>query len=197
MSGVNLTSEALITTPSPGAIEYNGQHYMTDSNSARAQVKRITVGTAVATTSGTSVSFTGIPAWAKKITVMFGGVSLSGTDNILVQIGSGSTTITGYISSSTRLAAAGATAYVASTAGFVIGTTATTDVIYGYMQLTLLNSTSNYWVSGHNLANNAVSCTLQGGGAVSISGSLDRIVIGSAAGANTFDAGSINVMWEG
>ena len=44
-------------------------------------------GTAVASTSGTSVDFTSIPSWVKRITVMFNGVSTSGTSNPLVQLG--------------------------------------------------------------------------------------------------------------
>ena len=56
----------------------------------------ITSGTAVASTSGTSIDFTSIPSWVKRITVMFSGVSLSGTSSIYIQIGSGSAEITGY-----------------------------------------------------------------------------------------------------
>ena len=58
----------------------------------------ITSGTAVASTSGTSIDFTGIPSWAKRITVMFNGVSTNGTSQQLIQIGSGSVNATGYSS---------------------------------------------------------------------------------------------------
>ena len=57
----------------------------------------ITSGTAVASTSGTSIDFTGIPSWVKRITVMFNGVSTNGTSNLLVQIGAGSVTTSGYL----------------------------------------------------------------------------------------------------
>lgn len=57
-----------------------------------------TLGTAVATTSGTAIDFTGIPSWAKKITVMLNGVSTNGSSNLIVQIGdSGGIEATGYL----------------------------------------------------------------------------------------------------
>jgi len=46
-------------------------------------------GTAVSA-SGTSVDFTSIPSWVRRITVMLSGVSLSGTSNYVFQIGAGS-----------------------------------------------------------------------------------------------------------
>ena len=56
----------------------------------------LTSGTAVASTSGTSITFSSIPSWAKRVTVMFNGVSTSGSSNIQVQLGAGSTTTSGY-----------------------------------------------------------------------------------------------------
>jgi hypothetical protein len=71
MSILALTSDTLIGTPATGNIEYNGQFFGTDSNASRAQLQRIVLSTAVASTSGTSIDFTGLPAWVKRITVMF------------------------------------------------------------------------------------------------------------------------------
>jgi len=47
----------------------------------------IVSGTAVASTSGTSIDFTSIPSWVKRVTVMFAGVSTNGTGSYLIQIG--------------------------------------------------------------------------------------------------------------
>ena len=58
-------------------------------------------GTAVASTSGTAINFdNAIPSWAKRVIVMFQGVSTNGTGIIQVQLGTGATptyTITGYL----------------------------------------------------------------------------------------------------
>ena len=58
----------------------------------------ITSGTSQASTSGTSIDFTSIPSWVKRITLMFNGVSTNGTSNYQIQIGSGSVTTSGYTS---------------------------------------------------------------------------------------------------
>ncbi len=61
----------------------------------------ITRGTAVATTSGTSVDFTSIPSTVKRITVMFDAVSNSGGDEYIIQIGdAGGVETTAYVSQS-------------------------------------------------------------------------------------------------
>ena len=114
MSILALASDTLVGTAGAGQIEYNGQFFGTDSNASRAQLQRIVRGTAVASTSGTSIDFTGIPAWVERITVMFSGVSGSGTSNFLLQIGdAGGIENTGYSGGSFN---AGTTAN--STAGF-------------------------------------------------------------------------------
>ena len=53
-------------------------------------------GTAVASTSGTSIDFTGIPSWVKRVTVMFSGVSTNGASLPQIQIGAGSVQTSGY-----------------------------------------------------------------------------------------------------
>lgn len=117
MSILVLTSDTLIGTPAAGNIEYNGQFYGTDSNNARAQMQRITQGTAVASTSGTSIDFTGIPSWVKRLTVMFSGVSTNGISLIQVQIGdSGGIETTSYASGGWTANTTNAN----STTGFII-----------------------------------------------------------------------------
>ena len=151
-----------------------------------------TLGTAVASTSGTSIDFTGLPSWIKRITVMFNGVSTSGTSQYLVQIGSGSTTITGYVSASSRTSG-GATAYTTYTAGFGWNSQTAAEVNSGHMSLT--NISGNIWVSSH--AGNSTVCTLSGGGVITLGGTLDRIRITTVNGTDTFDAGSVNILYEG
>lgn len=150
-------------------------------------------GTAQNSTSGTSIDFTGIPSWVKRITVMFSGVSTSGTSNLLVQIGSGSFVTTGYLSTSTAVAASSSTGLSTATTGFNILQSLATDLLSGHMILT--NITSNAWVSFH-CAKRSGNASLQGGGDVSLSGTLDRVRITTVNGTDTFDAGSINIMYE-
>jgi hypothetical protein len=150
----------------------------------------ITSGTAVASTSGTSIDFTGIPSWVKRITVMFSGTSLSGTANILVQIGAGSVTTSGYTAGSIS----GST-YVSSTAGFIVANnTAAADLLSGIVFLT--NITGNTWVSSGNI-NRPAAAVLPSAGTVALGGTFDRVRITTTNGTDTFDAGSVNIFYEG
>jgi hypothetical protein len=190
MSTLALTSNTLAGTAASGQIEYNGQFFATDSNASRGQVERITQGTAVASTSGTSIDFTGIPAWAKKITVMFNEVSTNGTADLLVQLGdSGGIENTGYISTYIVLSTGGS-----STAGFIVRTGAASVVASGIMQINLFDTTN--WISSHTIKISTTNASA-GAGSKSLSATLDRIRITTTNGTDTFDAGSINIMYEG
>jgi len=161
---------------------------------APSNVGTLTSGTAVASTSGTSIDFTGIPSWVKRITVMFNGVSTNGTSTYLVQLGSGSVVTTGYQSSGSGLA--GAVATITSTAGFVIGNA---NLATGYHngQAVLSLISANTWVGNgifYLLGNTQTNFTA--GVSPALAGTLDRIRITTVNGTDTFDAGSINIMYE-
>jgi len=149
----------------------------------------LTSATAQASTSGTSIDFTGIPSWVKRVTVILSGVSGSGTSNFLVQIGSGSIQNTGYVSSAS--AGTGAT----STAGFIITQTVTAATNQSGL-ITLVTLGSNVWVGNGVLAFNNASVGNTSGGNVTLGGTLDRLRITTVNGTDTFDAGTINIMYE-
>jgi hypothetical protein len=199
MSILVLTSDTLIGTPATGNIEYNGQFFGTDSAGSRAQLQRIVRATAVASTSGTSISFTSIPAWVEKITVMFSGVSTNGSGNYQIQIGSGSVATSGYLGS-TGYFTSGALASAATTGFLIYSPSGAAVVAHGTTTLTLLNSATNTWVATSIMASSQAAQMLFGAGSISLAGTLDQLrIIGSATGspADTFDAGSVNIIYEG
>lgn len=152
----------------------------------------ITSGIAQASTSGTSIDFTSIPSWVKRITVMLNGVSTNGTANFLCQIGSGSIATTGYASRASFFA--GSTLGGGnSSAGFVFGNFASANTISGALTLTLLGS--NTWVATGYFADSGSNATSTGGNSPALSGALDRVRI-TTAGSDTFDAGLINIFYE-
>ena len=152
----------------------------------------ITSGTAVAA-SGTSIGFTGIPSWAKRITVMFNGVSTNGSSFSIIQIGSGSVTTTGY--TSYRTGAIGSNVVNASlTTGFSIGNGGAGEAVSGAITLSYFNS--NIWVCSGNIVNPVAAGTFLSAGSVTLSGALDRVRITTVNGTDTFDAGTINIMYE-
>jgi hypothetical protein len=150
----------------------------------------ITSGTAVASTSGTSIDFTSIPSWVKRITVMFNGVSTNGTSNIIVQLISASgVKATGY--SSTAATTAGTLA--TSTIGFIsTGAVVAANTYRGSIVLVL--QTGNEWVATGILDSSGALNT--SGGGVNLAETLTGIRVTTVGGANTFDAGSINILYE-
>jgi hypothetical protein len=154
----------------------------------------IVSGTAVASTSGTAIDFTGIPSWVKRITVMFNGVSTNGASQLQIQIGAGSVTTSGYLSYAVQLTNAGAIAGNAVTSGFHIFNQNASAVRNGSMVLHLVSS--NNWVSNHAMGDSAGATALTGGGSLSLGGTFDRVRVTTVNGTDTFDAGSINILYE-
>jgi hypothetical protein len=153
----------------------------------------IVSGTAIASTSGTSIDFTGIPSWVKRVTVMFNGVSTSGTSVIQVQIGSGSLLTSGYNTGVSQLGNPPvSTSY---TSGFGISfNNAASNGFFGVFTINLLGS--NIWVfSGQTVLGIGVTHAYSNG-YQTLSGTLDRVRITTVNGTDTFDAGSINIMYE-
>jgi hypothetical protein len=155
----------------------------------------IVSGTAV-TVSGTAVDFTGIPSWVKRITVMFSGVSTNGASLVQVQLGtSGGVQTTGYRSTATYQQNAGAIVGAASTTGFaVVGAMAASVVFQG--SVTFMLHSSNLWVASGTNARSDVVTTNVCGGDVTLSAALDRVRITTVNGTDTFDAGTINILYE-
>jgi hypothetical protein len=154
-------------------------------------------GTAVASTSGTSIDFTSIPSWVKRVTVMFNGVSTNGTSPVRVQLGAGSIESTGYSGSSGVFATAVGFALVSAGFDFV-GTETSQSATYtrgGILALCLLGS--NTWVANGNLGLSDTARAYSITGLKSLSGTLDRVRITTVNGTDTFDAGSINILYEG
>lgn len=152
----------------------------------------ITSGTAQATTSGTSIDFTSIPSWVKRITVMLSGVSSNGTSIFLVQLGAGSVTTTGYLSQ-----AWSGTTYSGSVTTGIPLHTANAAVNLHTGVLTFVNLSGNLWVvTGMENVDGVNNVGYQFSGKVTLSGTLDRLRLTTSNGTDVFDAGSVNILYE-
>jgi hypothetical protein len=151
-------------------------------------------GTAVASTSGTSIDFTSIPSWVKRITVMLSGVSTNAASDFLLQLGSGSVTTTGYLGASTRVV--GTTSSTGnSTSGFFFNYGQSAGAtLQGNVTLTLL--TGNTWTGTGLLADSNTNATVNTAGRIVLSGVCDRVRFTTNNGTDTFDAGTINILYE-
>jgi hypothetical protein len=159
-------------------------------------VGTLTSGTAVASTSGTSIDFTGIPSWAKRITVMFSVVSTNGTSHYQIQIGdSGGIETSGYAGNFNLVG--NTLAVVANiTSGFGVWNDSVADILSGQAILSLLDASTNTWVISGVFGRSNNTYTALNGAAKSLSATLDRVRITTISGTPTFDAGSINIMYE-
>lgn len=144
-------------------------------------------------TDNTRAEFTGIPSWAKRITVMLQAVGTNGSSILQVQVGSGSFSTSGYTSQA--WSSSGST--VVSTGIYITSAMSSGYVLTGMMTLCLVGS--NTWVAtGMVDLENATSIGFQTAGRTpALSGALDRIRVLAVNGTDTFDTGSIiNILYE-
>lgn len=181
-AGINasgsLTTASSLTTGT-GAI-YNG----------------IQASTAVASTSGTSIDFTSIPSWVKRITVMFSGVSTNGSSQVIIQIGNSSVETTSYNGTGAGVTGSNVTSGGGSvTSGFAIdssGQASAATTRNGIATISLLTGSTyafNSVVAGNGYAS-------MFGYSKTTSAVIDRVRITTVNGTDTFDAGSINILFE-
>ena len=154
-------------------------------------------GTAVASTSGTSIDFTSIPSWVKRITVMLDVVSTNGTSLVQVQLGtSAGIQTTGYASGAWQ---ANITISNSTTGLLVVGSGAASNTLTGHLAITLMDSSTGKWIASGVAALvppiGSGNAEVFAGGKT-LSGTLDRIRITTVNGTDTFDAGSINILYE-
>lgn len=157
---------------------------------------RLTAATVQASTSGTSIDFASIPTWAKRVTLSLAGVSTNGTSALLVQIGAGAVSAVSYVGNATAVQNAAATSISAITTGFGIVSGAAANLISGSLVLTLVDAATGTWVASGNFAQSAGSFFSMTAGHKVLSGTLDRVRLTTITGADTFDAGSVNILYE-
>jgi hypothetical protein len=146
------------------------------------------------TASGTSVDFTGIPSWVKRVTVMFNGVSTNGTSNPLVQLGTSLGIVsTGYNSGSAYVLSNTSYLNTQYTAGFGIAGATATNAISGALVFTLISG--NTWVLS-GVLNTTQNATFMNAGGISLASTLTQLRLTTVNGTDTFDAGTVNIMYE-
>jgi hypothetical protein len=154
--------------------------------------------TAKASTSGTSVEFTGIPSWAKRVTLMLQGVSTNGTSPVMAQLGTSSGYATSGYTGTIELVVNGGVAASTFTSSFLFefaGYTGATATLHGL--LTIVNINSNAWVAQGTIGRGDAGTANTVSGSISLASAFDRIRISTVAGTNTFDAGTVNILYEG
>jgi hypothetical protein len=156
-----------------------------------------TRATEAATDGGLSIDFIDIPSWVRRISVVLNQVSTDGTSGLIIQLGhgSGAYTTTGYIGTGTAITGNNLCSISSFTAGFSAGTGALiTSARSGC--LFLFNIHGNAWVASGALTNGSLAAGTTAG-VVALGGTLNKLRISTIGGNDSFDAGSINIMYEG
>jgi hypothetical protein len=155
----------------------------------------LTLNTAQASTSGTVVQFTGLPAGIKRITIAFAGVSTSSTSLVIVQLGdAGGFEASGYAGgsdlwqSATNAALYGGSGFALQRAG------AGTYIRHGLA--TLVHVGSNQWVFSFTGANSEAAAMSMSAGSKTLSDVLTQVRVTTVNGTDTFNAGNINILYE-
>lgn len=186
----NGTSAPQVVAPSTtgNVLTSNGTTWVSSAPAAYP----LTSGTSQASTSGTSIDFTSIPSWVKRITVIFNGVSTNGSSNPLIQTGtSGGVVSSGYLGATVNYVGSGASN---PTTGFALASDSSSNIISGTLVIT--NITGNTWVASGLFVTSNTPFAMYSGGNIALAATLDRVRITTVNGTDTFDAGSINILYE-
>lgn len=161
---------------------------------ALAYANPITVASMVASTSGSSVTFTGLPAGLRRVTMLLSGFSTNGTAVPLVQIGEagGSYATTGYLGSGSGTGAGIGTANYTAGVG-LRDSWAATYLVSGRIVWDLMDAATNLWICTYVLSNSDSAVGGLGGGKIALAGTLDRIRIITT---DTLDAGNVGLSYE-
>ena len=163
-----------------------------DANITSAKLAQpLTSGTSQSSTSGPAIDFTGIPSWAKEVTVSFSGVSTNGGSVYLFQLGtSGGIENSGY-----NAAGSNYVTVTTSTSGFPSHNNATSVTHGGFIKF--VNVSGNSWSGSGNFGSTVAGQVVVIGGNKTLSGVLDRVRITTANGTDQYNAGTINIMYQG
>lgn len=172
-----------------------GSVLFTADGSTWSATQKITQGTSVSA-SGTSVDFTSIPSWAKRITVMLAGVTTPAGAVATIRIGSGGAPVSsGYVGANSGTSNTG-TAVIALSTGFTLVDTGTAGSICALSGLiTLDRITGNTWAASSVMGVNSTTFSTLGG-YITLGAALDVVRLTTTAGSASFTAGTVNILYE-
>ena len=189
-----------LTLPDSGGS--SGQYLQTNGSGTLSwqtvSASNLTLGTAQAISSGTTINFEDIPSTAKRVQVAVYGLSASGTNDLFFRIGdSGGVESSGYLATGGRIyggTSSGTDAY-SHTDGWRVNFGGSAVSWNGI--LTLLNIEGNKWVASGTLhiTESGYYVAYMFGGSKELSGTLDRVQL-LLSGSDTFDAGTVNIAYE-
>ena len=171
-----------------------GQVLISNGDAAPAWGSSLISGTAQSA-SGATVSFTGIPSWAKRITVLLVGVTTVGSGIPAIRAGAGSYENTGYLGATVKIGSLNATdgAASATTSWDIVNSVSSSYIYTGQLVITKVSG-NQYIISG--LLQYGTNNGLIVNGTKTFSGNISQLQLLMSTGADTFNGGTINIMYE-
>ena len=147
------------------------------------------------TASGATISFTGIPSWAKRITVLLKAVTTVSSGLPAIRAGAGSYEATGYSSTNNAIGQSTVASSLSATTSWDLQNSGGSTQIYsGQLVITRLEGYV-YTIAGQVSYNTNGSTALTTGYKI-FSGDISQLQLRMSTGADTFNGGSINIMYE-
>lgn len=155
----------------------------------------IVTGSAIATTSGASIPFSGIPSWAKRVLIHLIGVSASSTSIPSLQLGdAGGLEASGYSGTASNITGGTTTSLNHSSAFLLAQSNTAASVYHGTVELNLVDPANNTWSLSSVLGRSDAASSQISAGTKSLSGPLTQLSIDISTGA--YDLGLANITWE-
>jgi hypothetical protein len=151
------------------------------------------------TLSGTSVDFTNIPSWVKRIDINIAGLSTNaaGAASPVIQIGdTGGISATGYLGTVWSSSVASGTTPTTSFQLFT-GVFATATTMHGIVTLSRADMATNTWAASASLGLSNAAGLFAIGMSKPLTNVLDRVRITTTNGTDTFDAGTVSLTMYG
>lgn len=190
--GFVLITQAVAGTWVTGPAEVQGQGGQAIIGGAK-----LAVSSSLPLTSGTSVDFTGIPSWARRITLIIDSGSTSGTTGLKVQLGTVSAAeATGYLGGSSRFAAAAISTSTDATGLMMdIGSDAAAAIKTG--TVIIQNLSGNTWVMAGSIQRSNGAGGGSSNASKTLASVLGRVRVTTGNGTDTLTAGTANILCEG
>ena len=173
----------------------NGQLLRTNGAAANPSWQSVPVQGTSQAFSGSSITFTSIPATAKMITIPVAQMGTASSVSVLIRLGTSSGVVTtGYQSAGSNFQKDSGTGGDGSTDNATNGFLMKLEglIVSGTIRIT--NISGNTWVCDHTLGAENSEYSIFGGGRITLSGVLDRVQLATVSG--NFDAaGSANILY--
>lgn len=153
---------------------------------------------AIATQSGAFKDFSGIPSWARRVTLLLYGVSTTGASDLLIQLGSSATPLSsGYINCQSIFSWASGIIGATSAAGVPIYNNSASYLWTGRIVMDLLEPGLHNWIVTATLNNTQVApSSVVSSGLAPLTAALTMVRLTTASGVPTFDGGYASISWE-